>query len=45
MSTGAVVMMIVAMVILWGGLLASVAYAVKAPRAARAREAQPRGDT
>jgi hypothetical protein len=38
MDPSAVVTMVVAMLVIWGGLLASVAYAVKVTRAARVRD-------
>jgi hypothetical protein len=38
MDTSAIVTMILAMVIIWGGLGASIAYAVKVSRAARVRD-------
>jgi hypothetical protein len=37
MGTDAVVTMLVAMAIIWGGLVASIAYAVKVARGARVR--------
>lgn len=37
MPTDAVVTMVVAIALLWGGLVVSVAYAVRASRAARVR--------
>lgn len=43
MTTSALLMMIVAMVIIWGGLLASIGYAVKASRAARVRDPKQSG--
>jgi hypothetical protein len=35
MEASSMVMMIIGMVVIWGGLIASVAYAVKTGRAAR----------
>lgn len=38
MGTAAIVTMVIAMLIIWGGLAASIGYAVKVSRAERVRE-------
>jgi hypothetical protein len=38
MSSDAIVTMVVAMLVIWGGLAASIAYAVKVSRAERVRD-------
>jgi hypothetical protein len=38
MSTDAIVTMAIAMLLIWGGLLASIGYAVKVSRARRVRD-------